>query len=186
MRYRWVALVLVVIAGAPLSSIAYASVKPGAQCSKLSATIVSGGYKFTCIKSGKKLIWGKQVIQPATPVITPISQSPMSPSTPTPSPTPVKSQAPVQPVPNTTVDTCQTSPTTKRSTGTSTPIDSEIPAVGPAGRFVYRYVDEKLPRKSANFSKIDTRRVSFKSNNHRTFCSKLSDHDFFSHKGPSR
>ena len=162
MRYRWVALVLVVIAGAPLSSIAYASVKPGAQCPKLSATIVSGGYKFTCIKSGKKLIWGKQVIQPATPVITPISQSPMSPSTPTPTPTPVKSQAPVQPVPDTTVDTCQTSPTTKRSTGTSTPIDSEIPAVGPAGRFVYRYVDEKLQRKSANgtWMNVDNRCAS--------------------------
>ncbi len=34
-----------------------AAVKAGANCSKLNATTTSGGKKFTCVKSGGKLIW---------------------------------------------------------------------------------------------------------------------------------
>jgi hypothetical protein len=40
---------------------AKARTKPGTTCLKLGATSVSGGYKYTCIKSGKKLIWNKGV-----------------------------------------------------------------------------------------------------------------------------
>lgn len=41
--------------------LAIASVKAGASCSKLNATATKEGTKYTCIKSGKKLIWNKGI-----------------------------------------------------------------------------------------------------------------------------
>jgi len=38
---------------------AHAVVKAGAKCSKVGVTASVGGKKFTCIKSGKKLVWNK-------------------------------------------------------------------------------------------------------------------------------
>ena len=40
---------------------AEASVKPGAKCKKAGATATVSGKKFTCIKSGGKLVWNKGV-----------------------------------------------------------------------------------------------------------------------------
>jgi hypothetical protein len=61
-------------------SVATAAVKPGGACSKLKATTISNGYKYTCIKSGKKLIWSKGVkVVKATP-------TPAPSATPTPTP----------------------------------------------------------------------------------------------------
>lgn len=37
----------------------FAAVKAGASCSKLGSTAISAGKKFTCVKSGKKLVWDK-------------------------------------------------------------------------------------------------------------------------------
>jgi hypothetical protein len=54
-----------VIATALLGSLsiipATAAVKAGATCSKAGSTNNSGGKKFTCVKSGKKLVWNKGV-----------------------------------------------------------------------------------------------------------------------------
>jgi hypothetical protein len=44
----------------PISS-SGAAVKGGSKCSKAGATSTSAGKKYTCIKSGKKLIWNKGV-----------------------------------------------------------------------------------------------------------------------------
>jgi len=38
---------------------AQAAVKAGAKCTKAGATASVGGKKYTCIKSGKKLVWNK-------------------------------------------------------------------------------------------------------------------------------
>ena len=38
---------------------AHAVVKAGAKCTKAGVTASVGGKKFTCIKSGKKLVWNK-------------------------------------------------------------------------------------------------------------------------------
>ena len=76
----------------PLNAIA--AVKAGAACSKLGATSTSAGKKYTCIKSGKKLVWNKGVTVAAPkPVATPTPTATPSPSstaiaTPTPTPTP--------------------------------------------------------------------------------------------------
>ena len=50
----------------------YAAIKAGATCTKLGSTSIISGKKFTCIKSGKKLVWDKgAATQTAKPVPTP-------------------------------------------------------------------------------------------------------------------
>jgi hypothetical protein len=72
-----------------------ATPKAGAACKKAGTTAVSAGKKFTCVKSGKKLLWDKGVV--ITPVVT---KSPMpTPSTsasttPTPNPSTSSSTTP--------------------------------------------------------------------------------------------
>ena len=46
---------------------AHAAVKTGAKCTKHKATTTTQGMKYTCIKSGSKLVWGKAVtVKPPT------------------------------------------------------------------------------------------------------------------------
>lgn len=64
-----------------ITGVASAAVKTGDTCKKAGTTATANGKKFTCIKSGKKLVWNKGVaIAKPLPVVTP---------TPTPTPTPV-------------------------------------------------------------------------------------------------
>lgn len=71
------------------TSVASTSVKPGSKCQKAGLTASSNGKKFTCIKSGKKLIWNKGVrVKSPTPKPTPTpTTSPAPTATPTPTPT---------------------------------------------------------------------------------------------------
>ena len=73
-----------------------AAVKAGSKCTKVGATSTVGGKKFTCIKSGSKLIWNKGVaVKPPTPVATPTPiPSPSTTPTPTPEPTATPTPAP--------------------------------------------------------------------------------------------
>ena len=67
---------------APMNAIA--AIKTGDVCKKAGTTATAGGKKFTCIKSGKKLVWNKgvAVVKPKP------TTSPTPAPTPTPSPTP--------------------------------------------------------------------------------------------------
>jgi hypothetical protein len=47
-----------------VASHSYAAVKAGSACSKVGSKSVSGGKSYTCVKSGKKLIWDKGVLVP--------------------------------------------------------------------------------------------------------------------------
>lgn len=83
---------------------ASAAVKAGSTCSKQGISAVSGSVKYTCVKSGKKLVWNKGVrvvaAKPAPkPAVTPVSVATPSPTpaptqmaapSPTPTPTPTK------------------------------------------------------------------------------------------------
>jgi hypothetical protein len=70
------------------SQSSHAAVKAGEICKKAGSTTVSNGKKFTCIKSGKKLVWNKGVaVAKPKPVVTPMPAPAASP-TPTPSPSP--------------------------------------------------------------------------------------------------
>jgi hypothetical protein len=71
-----------------------ASPKAGAKCAKAGATATASGKKFTCVKSGNKLVWNKGVAVKAAPkpspnpVFKPVEPTPSPTATPTPTPTP--------------------------------------------------------------------------------------------------
>ena len=51
---------------------ASSAVKPGDACKKSGLTSTSNGFKYTCVKSGKKLVWSKGVKLPAPkPIVSP-------------------------------------------------------------------------------------------------------------------
>jgi hypothetical protein len=85
-----------------LSSPIYAAApKGGASCTKAGSTATSAGKKYTCIKSGKKLVWDKGVmvakpVPTSTPAASPTpTPTPTPTSTPTPIPTPTPTAAPI-------------------------------------------------------------------------------------------
>ncbi len=89
MRKLLVGLVAVLTLSLVTSQVSVAAVKPGTKCSKAGATSTSNGKKYTCIKSGKKLVWNKGVtVAKPAPVATP-SVSP------TPTPTPIVTATPI-------------------------------------------------------------------------------------------
>ena len=73
-----IALVLTFIFALSTGITAEAAVKAGATCSKAGATSIVSNKKFTCVKSGKKLVWDKGVaVKTNKPVAQPTpSQSP--------------------------------------------------------------------------------------------------------------
>lgn len=107
-------LTLAVVISLILPNPAESAIKAGAVCKKQGQTATSGGKKFTCIKSGKKLVWNKGVAI-KSPNPTPTSSStPTSSTSPTPTPTPI-----VEPTPNPTP--------TVTATPTLTPTPSPTP-----------------------------------------------------------
>ncbi|KGA18222.1 hypothetical protein GM50_9265 [freshwater metagenome] len=75
------ALVLTTTLGLSFIVPASGAVKAGAACKKLKSTTTVSGYKYTCIKSGKKLVWSKGVKVTVNAI-------------PTPTPTPVSTPEP--------------------------------------------------------------------------------------------
>ena len=64
-----IAIVLLLALTTPVQA---ATPKAGAKCTKAGATATAAGKKFTCVKSGKKLVWNKGVaIKKPTPTSTP-------------------------------------------------------------------------------------------------------------------
>ncbi len=95
-----ISIALLMTLAAPVQA---ATPKAGAKCTKVGATASASGKKFTCIKSGSKLVWNKGVaIKPPTPVVTPAATptpeptpTPSPTSTPEPTPTPTPTPAPI-------------------------------------------------------------------------------------------
>jgi cytochrome b involved in lipid metabolism len=89
MRFRARFVFFALISTLALSPAAHAKAPvPGSKCTKLKITQIYQGKKFTCIKSGKKLIWSKGVLIKVALTPTP---TPTPTLTPTPTPTPTKS-----------------------------------------------------------------------------------------------
>ena len=99
MRSRNAYIAIAISLSVAISSTAFAAVKPGNACSKLGSTSVLKGIKYTCVKSGKKLVWNKGSLIPVpkvTPSATPTPTPSASPSpAPTPSATPTPTAEPV-------------------------------------------------------------------------------------------
>ena len=92
MRRLLTGLVAVLSLSLITAQISVAAVTPGAKCSKAGATSTYNGKKYTCVKSGKKLVWNKGVaIAKPVPVASP---TPTPVATPTPTPTPTVSATP--------------------------------------------------------------------------------------------
>lgn len=92
MRRLLAGLVAVLSLSLITAQISVAAVTPGAKCSKAGATSTYNGKKYTCVKSGKKLVWDKGVaIAKPVPVASP---TPTPVATPTPTPTPTVSATP--------------------------------------------------------------------------------------------
>jgi hypothetical protein len=90
-------LVLVTIIGTAFSFPAFSAVKVGASCSKPGATSNVAGFKYTCVKVGKKFVWDKGVL-----IAKPTGQaSPTASVSPAPSPSasPSPSVVPVVQIP---------------------------------------------------------------------------------------
>ena len=82
MRNKLLALLITALSLAFIQPLALAAVKPGTACKVLGKTSTTSGIKYTCIKSGKKLIWNKGV------AVKKVMPTPMPSATPTPTPTP--------------------------------------------------------------------------------------------------
>ena len=102
MRKRFPVLLSVILALSLVAAPSNAAVKAGAKCTKAGATSVSAGKKYTCVKSGNKLVWNKGVTVKAAPKpdLNPVFK-PVEP-TPTPTPAPVATPTPT-PIPTPTV-----------------------------------------------------------------------------------
>ena len=96
-----IGVVLLLTLTTPLNA---AAPKAGAKCTKKNLTATSSGKLFTCIQSGKKLVWNKGVaISKPTPTPSPSPSKPTAigdpigavGSTPTPTPTPTPTAIPV-------------------------------------------------------------------------------------------
>ena len=110
MRSRNALIALAISFSVAISSTAFAAVKPGSACSKLGSTSVLKGIKYSCIKSGKKLVWNKGILIPVPKV------------TPSPVPTPTTSASP-SPAPSPSA--------TPTPTSTATPTPTTEPVVLP-------------------------------------------------------
>ncbi len=94
-----IVMLLVGLLAAPLNA---ANVKPGAKCAKAGVSAISGGKKFTCIKSGTRLVWNKGVTVKSAakprPLATPTPSTSAAPApvvTASPAPVVTASPAPV-------------------------------------------------------------------------------------------
>jgi hypothetical protein len=106
MRKRFLVLLSVILALSLIGAPSNAAVKAGAKCTKAGATATAAGKKFTCVKSGTRLVWNKGVAVKAAvkPNLNPVFK-PVEP-TPTPTPTPVATPTPTptpSPTPTPTV-----------------------------------------------------------------------------------
>jgi len=94
MRKALAGLVAILALSLITAQLSVAAVTPGTKCSKAGITSTYNGKKYTCIKSGKKLVWNKGVAisKPTpTPTVTPTptpTVTPIPTATPTPTPTP--------------------------------------------------------------------------------------------------
>ncbi|MTA32218.1 MAG: hypothetical protein F2526_03785, partial [Actinobacteria bacterium] len=67
MRRMFALLALAAMMTSTVSYSAFGAAKAGTKCTKSGDTSIVSGKKFTCIKSGKKLVWDKGVVVELAP-----------------------------------------------------------------------------------------------------------------------
>ena len=91
------AIVLLLTLASPVQA---ATPKAGAKCTKAGITATAAGKKFTCVKSGNKLVWNKGIAIKTAPKPSP--NPVFKPVEPTPTPTPTATSIPA-PTPTPTI-----------------------------------------------------------------------------------
>ena len=85
--------IIVIFSLIPVSALAAQKITPGSTCKVYKQKVTNQNKVYTCIKSGKKLVWNKGVaVKKPTPTPTPTATptpTPTATPTPTPTPTPV-------------------------------------------------------------------------------------------------
>ena len=97
LRKFLVASLVSVLSFSSLSAASAANPKAGNSCSSIGKKQVHAGKTFTCVKSGKKLVWSKGVslsIPKTTPSPSPTSSTDLPVTTPSPSPSPTPTNSP--------------------------------------------------------------------------------------------
>ena len=108
MRRLLAGLVAILSLSLVTAQLSEAAVTPGTKCSKAGATSTFNGKKYTCVKSGKKLVWNKGVaVAKPAPVATP---TPSPSTTPTPSPSATPTPAPTLPASKNFTNRCEFDP----------------------------------------------------------------------------
>ena len=103
MRHKGRLAIAIVLLLALANPVQAAAPKAGAKCSKVGSTATASGKKFTCVKSGTKLVWNKGVAIKAAPK--PSLNPVFKPEEPTPSATPTPTLSPTPtPTPTPTID----------------------------------------------------------------------------------
>jgi M6 family metalloprotease-like protein len=146
MRKRFPVLLSVILALSLVAAPSNAAVKAGAKCTKAGATSVSAGKKYTCVKSGTKLVWNKGVTVKAAakpdlnPVFKPVEPAPTptpSPTaTPTPTPTPSPTPTPT-PTPTISADDLHLKPCTKENDRIKNSVNEFLCRKDPNGRLIW-------------------------------------------------
>jgi hypothetical protein len=67
MKHKGLLAIAVVLLLSLVTPLQAATPKAGAKCSKAGSTSTASGKKFTCIKSGTKLVWNKGIAIKAAP-----------------------------------------------------------------------------------------------------------------------
>lgn len=91
MKKSFVAVAMALVLSIVVAPGSSAAVKAGAACKKAGQTSVAGGMKYTCVKKGAKLVWGKGVAVKASPAASAAASVPAATS----APAPAKSAEPV-------------------------------------------------------------------------------------------
>ena len=129
MRKRLTILLTAVIIGVLLAPASTAAAPvTGKACSKLGQTQLYKFKNYTCIKSGKKLVWSKPV------AVSPVAPKPTA--TPTPTPTPTPSATPT-PTPSATPTPTPSATPTPKPTATPTPTSNGIVSAPVKGINIY-------------------------------------------------
>jgi hypothetical protein len=67
MRHKGHLLIAIAVTVTLAAPVQAATPKAGAKCTKVGSTATAGGKKFTCVKSGKKLVWNNGIATKAAP-----------------------------------------------------------------------------------------------------------------------
>lgn len=148
MRKKFLLLMSVILTASVMAAPSNAAVKAGVKCTKAGNTTVSAGKKFTCVKSGTKLVWNKGVAVKAAakpdlnPVFKPVEPTPMPTPVATqvtsPTPTPISGSNPMPSSrPTKPADILQSQPCTKENERIKNTVNEFLCRKDPYGRLLW-------------------------------------------------